>query len=192
MTVHAWTPPIVAPTSGKTDRGVRLTPPALYREIERRFGGGGFDIDAASSAAYALAPHYFSAAHSGLDRPWRVDQARTVGSDRGAISGAARPHGRARVFCNPPYSEITEWIQKAIAEMRAEHCDRVVFLIPARTSTAWFEAAIAAGARAVFPRGRVRFLGADRVPLARPFEHSVILIFERTFYAREFRGGNDG
>ena len=189
MTVQAWTPPIVATAEGKTARGVRLTPPALYREIERRFGGGGFNIDAASSAAYALAPHYFSAEHSGLDRPWRVDQARSAVSDPGAISSAP---GRARVFCNPPYSEITDWIQKAIAEMRAEHCDRVVFLLPARTSTAWFEEAIAAGARAVFPRGRVRFLGADRVPLSRPFEHSVILIFERAFYAREFRGGDDG
>jgi len=71
MTQATWTPPVIATTKGKTERGVRLTPPALYREISRRYGGGGFDLDAAATRGNALAPYCFTQEQSALDYPWQ-------------------------------------------------------------------------------------------------------------------------
>lgn len=41
-----------------------------------------------------------------------------------------------KVYLNPPYGrELPRWIEKAVAEVEAGHCERVVALIPARTDT---------------------------------------------------------
>ena len=193
MTARTWTPPIVATKAGKLGRDTRLTPPALYAEIERRYAGGGwpsparerarrFDIDAAATASNARAPLYFSADHCALAHRWRVADALLA---RPAISAPQVPRvfphtPQARVFCNPPYSEISTWIDKAIDEMgQPDGPARIVFLVPARTGTSWSDAAQRAGAHVVDLRGRVRFLGADGTPSKRPFEYSRLVIFER-------------
>lgn len=42
------------------------------------------------------------------------------------------------IFCNPPYSHIETWLTKAIEEIKAGNCKRVVFLIPAYISSLYW------------------------------------------------------
>ena len=150
-----WAPLVIPTKADEGPRGVRRTPLAVYRELERRYSRGGFTLDAAASQDNALAPLYHDERADGLTRAW-------VG----------------RVFCNPPYSEIEQWVRRAHHQFAAGNAEVIVMLLPARTSTEWFAWAGERGARFVFPRYRIRFLDADGVELARPFEHSVVLIFE--------------
>lgn len=56
-----------------------------------------------------------------------------------------------RVFCNPPWSNIKPFIEKAtLAEV-------AVFLVPSRTNTKWFHLALALGATPRFFEGRPSF-----------------------------------
>lgn len=61
-----------------------------------------------------------------------------------------------RVFCNPPYGNISEWLN------RGREADVAVFLIPARTDTRWFhELVLPYAAEIRFVRGRVKFQPND-------------------------------
>ncbi|MGH6690259.1 MAG: DNA N-6-adenine-methyltransferase [Gammaproteobacteria bacterium] len=77
------------------------------------------------------------------------------------------------VYLNPPYGRgMPRWIEKAVSEIEAGNCERVVALIPARTDTsAWqkfilreaaYDCMGAHGAIMLvrFLAGRVRFVGA--------------------------------
>lgn len=63
-----------------------------------------------------------------------------------------------RVFCNPPYSQIDQWVAKAAA-----HKDDalIVMLIPARTDTKYWHEHIEGRARVEFIRGRLKFVRMD-------------------------------
>lgn len=39
------------------------------------------------------------------------------------------------IFCNPPYSNIEPWLLKGIEEIEKGNCKKVLYLIPAYTST---------------------------------------------------------
>lgn len=56
-----------------------------------------------------------------------------------------------RVFCNPPWSNIRPFIDKAV------EADLAVLLVPARTNVAWFHHALSLGGRPRFFAGRPRF-----------------------------------
>jgi hypothetical protein len=56
-----------------------------------------------------------------------------------------------RVFCNPPWSNIRPFLDLA----RDAEC--AVFLVPARTNSKWFHAALEAGAQVRHFLGRPRF-----------------------------------
>jgi hypothetical protein len=58
-----------------------------------------------------------------------------------------------RVFCNPPYSDITPWIRKAL-ERKAEV---VVLVLPSRTASEWFELLRENKAEIRFFRKRIKF-----------------------------------
>lgn len=71
---------------------------------------------------------------------------------------AARVDGDKVVFVNPPYSDVTPWIQ---AYGHAEF----VFLLKFDPSTKWFAMLIANTALVLFPKGtRVKFEAPDGVP----------------------------
>jgi len=63
-----------------------------------------------------------------------------------------------RVFVNPPYSQISKWV-----EMAWKHRDTaiIVMLIPARTDTAYWHDYIEGYARVEFIRGRLKFVRMD-------------------------------
>jgi hypothetical protein len=50
-----------------------------------------------------------------------------------SVDGLTLDWNNRRIFCNPPWSEITPWVDKAYASNAL-----TVFLLPARTSTQWF------------------------------------------------------
>lgn len=80
--------------------------------------------------------------------------------------------GGERVFCNPPYSEIEKWVQKAFYESRTDNTV-VVMLIPARTDTKYFHDYIMHRAEIRFIRGRLKFGDSKN---SAPFP-SIVVIF---------------
>ncbi len=66
-----------------------------------------------------------------------------------------------RVFCNPPYSKITEFLKKGILELKAGRIELVVYLIFANTDTKFFHNLIKDKAQIRFIKGRVTFVGWD-------------------------------
>lgn len=72
------------------------------------------------------------------------------------IDGLKQNWGGQRVFCNPPYSNISSWVEKAFRETRNDNT-LVVLLIPARTDTRYFHDFIYQRAEIRFIKGRLKF-----------------------------------
>ena len=66
--------------------------------------------------------------------------------------------GGYTVFCNPPYSKIAKWVEKAYREALQDKTT-VVLLIPARTDTRYFHDFILHRSEIRFIRGRLKFSG---------------------------------
>lgn len=76
------------------------------------------------------------------------------------------------VFCNPPYSNIRPFLERAL------EADVAVFLIPARTDTRWMHQIVLPYAKEIrFIKGRLKFGDAKN---SAPFP-SMIVIFSRDF-----------
>lgn len=113
----------------------RATVPAIFDPLHERFG---FTVDVAASAANTKLPRFYTITDDGLTQDWSGE----------------------RVWCNPPYSHIEPWVEKA----NTGGADLVVMLLPAnRTEQGWWQRHIEpyrrAGDLAVeFLPGRIRFL----------------------------------
>lgn len=91
----------------------RITPDWLFSLLNSRFG---FTLDAAANRRNAKCAHFYDLETDGLAQPWA-------------------PHS---VWCNPPYSNLAPWLEKAWAEHRAGA--GVVMLLPAnRTEQRWWQ-----------------------------------------------------
>lgn len=64
--------------------------------------------------------------------------------------------GGQSVFCNPPYSDIAAWVEKAYREAMHDNTV-VVLLIPSRTDTKYFHDFIYHRSEIRFIRGRLKF-----------------------------------
>lgn len=62
-----------------------------------------------------------------------------------------------RVWVNPPYSQVAQFIDKAIEETEAGHTTQIVMLVAARTDTKWFWKAARYAAEVRFLKGRLQF-----------------------------------
>lgn len=80
------------------------------------------------------------------------------------------------MFCNPPYSKISAWVEKAYRESRKDKTV-VVLLIPSRTDTRYFHNFIYQRAEIRFVKGRLRFSDATA---SAPFP-SMIVIFRGAY-----------
>lgn len=151
------------------------TPMPLFREIERRHGGGGFNLDACAEEWNAKCDRFFTEHDDGLAMPWRL------------LDGTP-----GRVWCNPPYDDIGSWIRKGFSEVLCGNAERVVFLIPARVDQPWFHGYVRAGATVYFMVGRVQFAapeGSEDEKKQGSFESSMIVVFDRPIETADFRGG---
>lgn len=80
----------------------------------------------------------------------------------------------AHVFCNPPYSNIKGFLEKAKCEL-SKGSKVIVFLVPSRTDTRWFHDHVYNQAEIRFIKGRLKFGNSKN---SAPFP-SMIAIFRR-------------
>jgi len=66
----------------------------------------------------------------------------------------------SRVFVNPPYNNIRNFMEKAVLEIQRERVQLAVFLVPSRTDTSWWHDFVMKHAKEVrYIRGRLKFGG---------------------------------
>jgi phage N-6-adenine-methyltransferase len=113
-----------------------------------------FTLDAAASVENAKCEKFYTKENDGLKMPW----------------------GGEIVFCNPPYSQLRAWIQKARASL--DFGATTVMLIPSRTDTAAFHNHIykQPDTEIRFLRGRLKFGDAKA---GAPFP-SMVVIFRKS------------
>jgi site-specific DNA-methyltransferase (adenine-specific) len=128
-----------------------VTPDLLYNKLNEEFK---FDLDPCSTDENAKCIEHFTKEDNGLSKDWR---------------------GR-RVFCNPPYSEINKWVEKAYYETCKDNT-LVVMLIPSRTDTKYFHNFIYNRTEIRFIKGRLKFSNSKN---SAPFPSMVVI----------FRGAN--
>lgn len=140
----------------------RALPQADFEILNQRFR---FSIDAAASAENAKCKRFWTEETDGLSQSWAGE----------------------RVYCNPPYSSIEPWVQKAWMERLAQI---IVMLLPAnRTEQRWWQELIEPFRdQALMPLsieflpGRRRFLKPGQLeigPNERPPFGLVLCIWER-------------
>lgn len=119
----------------------RGTPPELYAALNEEFG---FTLD-----------------------PCPLDRSDTAGSSLWGKDGTQLSWVGHRVFCNPPYSDVTSFIRKA------READVAVFLLPAKSDLSWWHDYVMQADEVRFIRGRLRF---EAMSGGAPFP-SVIVVF---------------
>lgn len=107
------------------------TPEELYAQLNEEFG---FTLDPASTDENHKTEKYYTAVENGLKQDW----------------------GGERVFLNPPYSQVADWVKKAWEESTKPNT-LVVLLLPARTDTKYFHGYIQHRSEVRFLRGRLKF-----------------------------------
>lgn len=107
------------------------TPQDLFDELNAEFH---FTLDAAATAENHKCERYYTAEQDGLKQSW----------------------GGEIVFLNPPYSHISQWVEKAYREGTKDNTV-VVMLIPARTDTKYFHNYILHRSEIRFIKGRLHF-----------------------------------
>lgn len=131
--------------SSKSDEWA--TPQHIFDELNNEFE---FDLDVCANESNHKCDDYYSIEDDGLSKDWS---------------------GR-RVFCNPPYSNIAEWVKKAFYETKNDNT-LVVLLIPSRTDTKYFQNYIYNRSEIRFIKGRLKFGNSKN---SAPFP-SMIVIF---------------
>ena len=124
------------------------TPQDIYNKLDREFH---FDLDPCSTIENHKTDLYFTVEQDGLKQNWAGH----------------------KVFCNPPYSNISKWVEKAFRESKNDHTI-IVLLIPARTDTRYFHNFILNRAEIRFIKGRLKFGNQKN---SAPFP-SMIVIFK--------------
>lgn len=109
------------------------TPAWLFRYLNKRFN---FQLDAAATKDNALCARFYDEESNGLKQPW---------ADEGFT------------FCNPPYSRVGEWVEKAAREWT--NCGRrSMSLIPVRADQGWWhEYVISELGEVEWYKGRIYF-----------------------------------
>lgn len=114
-----------------------LTPQWLIEEVRVAFGGA-IDLDPCSEPDNPTrAKRFWTSAHSALKRRWPA----------------------VRIYCNPPYSPLSPWVDKCVEA--AEEGARVYVLLPVRTDAQYHQKLFRAATDVLFLRGRVKFERAD-------------------------------
>lgn len=131
--------------SSKSDEWA--TPQHIFDELDSEFG---FDLDVCANESNHKCENYYSIEQDGLSQDWAGH----------------------RVFCNPPYSNIAKWVEKAFYETKSKNT-LVVLLIPSRTDTKYFQNYIYNRSEIRFVKGRLKFGNSKN---SAPFP-SMIVIF---------------
>ena len=114
--------------SSKSD--IWATPKDFFSSLNAEFN---FTLDPCALPENAKCKKFYTPDQNGLNQDW---------------SGEI-------VFCNPPYSEVSKWVEKAYRE--AKRGAKTVMLIPSRTDTKWFHEFIYQKHEIRFVKGRLKF-----------------------------------
>lgn len=122
----------------------RETDPAFFANVDVFHH---FTIDVAASAHNAKCERFFTVEDDGLAQSWAGET----------------------VWCNPPYSTLRPWVEKAWRE--CERADKIVMILPAnRTEQRWWQELVEPwrgklGFEVTFLPDRIRFIapGATRI-----------------------------
>lgn len=114
--------------SSKSD--IWATPQEFFNSLNAEFN---FTLDPCALPDNAKCSKFYTPEQNGLKQDWSNET----------------------VFCNPPYSDIKNWVEKAYNE--AKRGAKVVMLIPARTDTRYFHDFIYNQHEIRFVRGRLKF-----------------------------------
>ena len=114
--------------SSKSD--IWATPKDFFNRLNAEFN---FTLDPCALPENAKCKKFYTPEQNGLNQDW---------------SGEI-------VFCNPPYSEVSKWVEKAYRE--AKRGAKTVMLIPSRTDTKWFHEFIYQKHEIRFVKGRLKF-----------------------------------
>lgn len=113
------------------------TPPYLFEYAKSRFGD--FDLDVCAAHDSFKCKPYYTIDDNSLVRSWAKLN-----------------------WCNPPYSNIRPWVEKAILE--ANLGSHTVMLLPADFSTQWFKLVWDFSSDILMINKRIKFLGATGSP----------------------------
>ena len=122
------------------------TPDDFFRRLDAEFN---FTLDPCCTDSNHKCDKYYTVADNGLNQDWQGET----------------------VFCNPPYSQIAQWVRKAWKEGRKEGTT-VVLLIPARTDTKYFHNYIYHRSEIRFVKGRLKFGNSKN---SAPFPSMVVI-----------------
>ena len=128
------------------------TPPDLFRALDREFH---FDLDAAASIENTLCPRFIGEVEDALRTPWAGEN----------------------VFCNPPYSMLPAFVERA-SDQSEEQGNRVVLLVPAYTDTNYWWSCCLAAKEIRFLKGRLRFWEEGRPGKDTARFPSAVVIFD--------------
>lgn len=109
------------------------TPQAFYDALDAEFH---FTLDPCATDENHKCEKYITREQNGLNADW---------------SGQ-------RIFCNPPYSQVGRWVEKAFYEGQKDNTI-VVMLLPSRTDTKYFHKYIYQRSEIRFVKGRLKFSG---------------------------------
>ncbi len=127
------------------------TPPQWYEYLDLEFK---FTLDPCCAHETAKCKKHYTPAEDGLAQSWEEE----------------------RVFMNPPYGpDLPTWMKKAYTECR-DHAALVVALVPARVDTDWWHRYAAKATEIRFPKGRLKFAGADA---SAPFPVAIVVFRPR-------------
>lgn len=127
------------------------TPDNIYKQLDAEFR---FNLDPCANDINHKCDKYYTIENDGLSHTWEG----------------------CRVFCNPPYSNIDKWVEKAYRESRHDNTI-VVLLIPARTDTRYFHNFIYNRAEIRFIKGRLKFnQSKDNAPFP-----SIVVIYRGAY-----------
>lgn len=132
-------------SSAKHDYG---TPRDLFERYNRIYR---FTLDACAQPHNAKCKRYFTPEQDALHQRWT-----------------------GRVWCNPPYRNLADWVSHARLQVVNGDAAVVVMLLPARTDTRVFHQVILPHADIEFLPGRIKFDGATGPA---PFP-SMIVVFK--------------
>ena len=114
-------------------RDLWQTPKSVFNKLNDEFN---FVCDVAASYKNSLCSAYLDEGNNSLACTW------------GSVN-----------WCNPPYSDITPWVNKAIEQHQLGKT--IVMLVPADTSVKWFKLAYESCNEVRFISGRISFINAD-------------------------------
>lgn len=135
------------------------TPPELWAKMSRRWD---FYIDVAADSKSALCPEWFGPDHpavyhrDGLTARW--------------------PY---RAYCNPGFSGIAPWLEKAHGEVTYGYCDMAVVMTHVQTSARWFSDWAMRADEIIFLTPRVQFVPAPGIPSSTNSRDNMLVIYRR-------------